>query len=262
MTTTSQVREWWAPACKANAADLTPAYQALDAQFKKHNYRPRSGVTGAFNCRQITGGTNFSLHAYDPDGFFTFWSGVRVTKALAVDVNWDTNPYGPVLKTDMPMAMIEDIESIKTKNGKQVFRWGGRYSGNKDAMHFEIIVSPEDLKTGIVVPSAPVKEPDEEEEEVQTWFIWLRDNRAATATVKPVAGTHLYAVTGGQAVWQSADSFNIAKYLSGLAKKPLTVIGSKTNPEPTVDKPTWAPTKTNAWMEGMTFLNGPLKGLR
>jgi hypothetical protein len=38
----------------------------------------------------------------------------------------------------MPMVMILDIEKIRTRNGKIVFRWGGRYSGNKDAMHFEM----------------------------------------------------------------------------------------------------------------------------
>lgn len=150
MTTTTQVREWWAPACKANQASLQAAYEALDECLKMWKYAPKAGETGAFNCRPITNGTGYSLHAYDPDGYFTFWSGVRITKAIAVDVNWNENPYGPVLKTDMPSGMIADIKKIKTKNGKQVWRWGGDYSGNKDAMHFEIIVSPADLATGVV----------------------------------------------------------------------------------------------------------------
>jgi hypothetical protein len=48
--------------------------------------------------------------------------------------------------------MIDDIKAIRTGNGKQVWRWGGDYRGNKDAMHFENIVSPADLATGIIIP--------------------------------------------------------------------------------------------------------------
>lgn len=185
MTSTIQIRSWWNPACKANVANLTPAYKALDAMLKRHNYKPRAGVTGGFNCRHITGGTGYSLHAYDPDGIFTFWSGVRVTKALAVDINWDTNPYGPELVTDMSLAMILDIEKIKTKSGKAVWRWGGRYSGNKDAMHFEIIVSPSDLETGIVIPGVPTPEPtpdpepEKKEDDMPAGFLVKLDSKRA-----------------------------------------------------------------------------------
>lgn len=170
MTTTTQVRNWWDPACKANVQSLTAAYEALDAVLKKWNYKPRSGVTGAFNCRKITGGTGYSLHAYDPDGFFTFWTGVRVTKALAVDINWDTNPYGRTLVTDMPLKMVQEIQAIKTVDGLQVWRSGRFYSGNKDAMHFEIIVSPAQLARGIKKPTAtkPTPAPAEEEDDMPT----------------------------------------------------------------------------------------------
>jgi hypothetical protein len=89
--------------------------------------------TGAYNCRQITGGTNYSLHAY----------------GIAVDLNWSTNPYGRTLVTDMPIGMIEAIEGIRTAGGVQVWRWGGRYSNNKDAMHFEVVASPAELARGI-----------------------------------------------------------------------------------------------------------------
>lgn len=147
--TTQQVREAWSPACQTKGADLVAAYQALDAVMKKHGYKPRSGVTGAFNCRKITGGTGYSLHAYGPGVIFTFWTGVRVTTAVAVDVNWDKNPYGPRLITDMPRAMVDDICAIKTVDGLQVWRWGGYYSNNKDAMHYEIVVSPAELRKGI-----------------------------------------------------------------------------------------------------------------
>lgn len=154
MTTTTQIREWWSPACKGPFVKvelhgegavsvnekIIPAVLQLNAQLKKHNYLTRLNDTGAYKCRTITGGTGYSLHAY----------------GIALDLNWKTNPYGPTLITDMPPAMIADIKAIKTRNGKQVWRWGGNYSGNKDAMHFEIIVSPADLATGIATPSPSI----------------------------------------------------------------------------------------------------------
>lgn len=146
---TSTLRNLYAPACSRKGRLYLAAYHALDTVMHRHGYRPRAGVTGAYNCRKITGGTGYSLHAYGVGDIFTFWTGVRCATSLAVDINWDTNPYGPRLVTDMPRAMIDDILAIRTNSGAQVFRWGGYYRGNKDAMHFEIVCSPTDLATGI-----------------------------------------------------------------------------------------------------------------
>lgn len=145
---TETLRGLWAPACPAgNLAQytlfgggvisyrkgITEAVKALDACLKKANYATRKGDTGAYNCRRITGGTGYSLHAF----------------GIAIDINWNSNPYGPNLVTDMPAAMIANIKKIRTKNGKQVWRWGGDYRSNKDAMHFEVICGPGDLLTGL-----------------------------------------------------------------------------------------------------------------
>lgn len=147
--TTQQLRDAWAPACDGsrmvtiplgdNGARVTvdrrwePAIRALDAVFRHFGYEVRPADTGAFVCRAITNGVLYSLHAF----------------GIAVDVNWQTNPYGPVLRTDMPPDMIRAIEAIRTVDGLQVFRWGGRYSGNKDAMHFEPQVTPAQIARGI-----------------------------------------------------------------------------------------------------------------
>ena len=155
MTTTQQIRDWWAPPCQGpfvrvdlygeGAVSVRPevvaAVAALGARLKAHQYRTRKADTGAYNCRPITGGTKYSLHAY----------------GVALDLNWQSNPYGPSLVTDMPAAMVADIKAIRTRNGKQVWRWGGNYAGNKDAMHFEVCCSPADLATGI---AAPIEEED------------------------------------------------------------------------------------------------------
>lgn len=146
MRSTAELRRLWAPACTPPFARMAlhgsgvvtvdvlivDALKALNAVLIDWDYRTRRD-TGAYNCRQITGGTNYSLHAY----------------GIAVDLNWSTNPYGRTLVTDMPFGMIEAIEGIRTASGVQVWRWGGRYSNNKDAMHFEVVASPAELARGI-----------------------------------------------------------------------------------------------------------------
>jgi len=155
------MRQLWAPPCTAHPGAMRVAYIALDAVFKRWGYRPRAGVTGACNCRRITGGTGYSLHAYFDGEPFTFWSGTKVTMGLACDVNWDTNAYGPRLVTDMPRGMVTEILALRTGGGAQVFGWGGFYSGNKDAMHYEILASPAELAAGVLGTAPPTtpKEP-------------------------------------------------------------------------------------------------------
>jgi len=147
MRSTAELRILWAPACTPPFARYTlhgggvvtvdvlvvDALKALNAVLIDWDYRTRRADTGAYNCRQITGGTNYSLHSY----------------GIAVDLNWNTNPYGRTLVTDMAIGMIEAIEGIRTAGGVQVWRWGGRYSNNKDAMHFEVVASPAELARGI-----------------------------------------------------------------------------------------------------------------
>lgn len=118
------------------------AFHALFDVFRKWGYQVRPKVTGAYNCRNISGGNTLSAHAY----------------GIAVDVNWDTNPYTTRLITDMEKGMISEVTRIRTLNGVQVWRWGGDWDGRPetnhihyDAMHFEIIATPEELGRGIPV---------------------------------------------------------------------------------------------------------------
>ena len=147
MRSTAELRILWAPACTPPFARYTlhgggvvtvdvlvvDALKALNRVLVDWDYRTRRADTGAYNCRTITGGRSYSLHAY----------------GIAVDLNWNTNPYGRTLVTDMAIGMIEAIEGIRTAGGVQVWRWGGRYSNNKDAMHFEVVASPAELARGI-----------------------------------------------------------------------------------------------------------------
>lgn len=148
LLTTTRLRVLWGPPCPTSDLVTIPIYGAGHITIRKAtqaawgalsdvlrwaHYATRAGDTGAYNCRPITGGKGYSLHAY----------------GIAADLNWNSNPYGPVLRTDMPASMVHAIEAIRTHSGAQVFRWGGTYAGNKDAMHYEIVCSPTDLATGI-----------------------------------------------------------------------------------------------------------------
>ena len=154
MLTTDQARRAWSPPCSGRKARVTlhggavvsvdprivVALTALSQCLQSFRYGATPPDCGAYNCRPITGGTKYSLHAY----------------GIAVDINWQQNPYGKRLVTNMPMAMIAAIESIRTVGGLQVWRWGGRYAGNKDAMHFEVVVTPAQLARGLNLKSLAV----------------------------------------------------------------------------------------------------------
>lgn len=121
--------------------DAVAAFTLLGDILHRHNYIARPAVTGAYNCRKITGGRSMSSHAW----------------GIAADVNWDTNPYGGDLVTDMPASMIDAILAVRTRKGVPVFRWGGHFRSSKDAMHFEIIATPQELAEGL---DGPVENPD------------------------------------------------------------------------------------------------------
>lgn len=127
--------------CNVNAVS---AFRALGRVMRAHGYHSRRDVTGCYNCRPITGGTAPSAHS----------------QGIALDVNWDTNPYRlDHVVTDMPRAMVEEIVALETHEGIPMFRWGGDWdnrpdtpNSNYDAMHFEIIATPDELRFRVVTP--------------------------------------------------------------------------------------------------------------
>lgn len=149
MLNTSALRREYSPACSGKGGMFLEAWKAFDAVMKAHSYAPRSQDSGSFNCRRVTGGSGYSLHAYGPGDVITFWNGLRRNTALSFDFNWQSNLYSHRLVTDMPPAMRSDLKKIRTKRGDQVFGWGGDYRSIKDAMHWEIVCSRSSLASGI-----------------------------------------------------------------------------------------------------------------
>lgn len=86
----------------------------------KRGYRFFGSQCGAYNCRPIGGTRTPSNHSW----------------GLALDINWTLNPMTSRLVTDIPGWMVDLFESYG-------FAWGGRYSGKKDAMHFEFMGTPQ-----------------------------------------------------------------------------------------------------------------------
>src|SRR5262245_25330489 len=183
-TTTQQRENWKHFECNQGAMTLidfgpdrirvapptVDAWRALAMVLAAHNYNIRVDDTDSYNCRAIKGGTGRSLHSY----------------GIALDVNAGTNPFretpnnrdvrystkptqferGQEVKlgiadTDMTPEMIRDVLAIQTTNGKRIFEWGGNWKDRKDAMHFELDLSPDELQAGVNFdtvkkPSGPV----------------------------------------------------------------------------------------------------------
>jgi hypothetical protein len=158
---TSTLRSQYGPACDDHH-NFRSAYVALDSVLEAWGYRPGTG-TGAYNCRRITGGTGYSLHAYKDSAGFTFWNGYTIPDmALAVDINPGRNPYGYYLVTDMPRGMVNDISAIRTNDGDQLWYWGGYFEPYNDAMHYQISCSRASLLSGIkwsTVANSPASVP-------------------------------------------------------------------------------------------------------
>jgi hypothetical protein len=80
--------------------------------------------------------------------------------ALSVDENAPNNPYSSTFQSDMPPAMVADMESLG-------LYWGGRYQGQKyDSMHYGFCRAPntvasyiEKAKKILGKPPAPIPVP-------------------------------------------------------------------------------------------------------
>ena len=95
---------------------LAPLVEGLAEETIRRGYPIRRADSGGYNCRRIGTGTSWSNHSW----------------GLAVDLNWQTNPWTRPLTTDMPGWMVD----LWTRYG---FRWGGTYTGTPDAMHYEFL---------------------------------------------------------------------------------------------------------------------------
>jgi D-alanyl-D-alanine carboxypeptidase len=115
--------------------DAAPIFGAFIEDIVSRGYPVAGAVRDdwGYNCRRIAGSNSWSWHAW----------------GLAIDLNALKNPMGPSLITDMP-AWIDEVAA------KYGIFWGGNFNGRKDAMHFELHLTPQ--------AAAKVRERIEEDE--------------------------------------------------------------------------------------------------
>lgn len=119
--------------CNATAI---PAFRLLADVLADHGYEVFPGQTGAYNYRVIAGTNILSVHSW----------------GLAIDVNWNLNAVNlpsSSIASNFKAAAEEIVNTIFTNNGQRVFRWGGHWSSKKDWMHFEVVCTAADIKTGV-----------------------------------------------------------------------------------------------------------------
>jgi hypothetical protein len=92
--------------------------------------------------RKISGTDRLSAHAW----------------GLAIDINpsiYDccSTPRSVIVGRSQGVAFLRAgeriVNEIRTGNGNRVFGWGGKWNSKKDWMHFEVIASPDDLRSGV-----------------------------------------------------------------------------------------------------------------
>lgn len=243
MLSQSQIRAYWSPRCTGPWASvnlhgsgkvvvraaIVPAVKALNQVLVAYDYRTRAADTGAYNCRLTTSGTSWSIHAY----------------GCAVDINWQSNPYSRYLISDMDNTgdrkMPNRICAIRTNNGKQVWNWGGFWYGTKDTMHYEIVCTPADLRTGInwstvyggsSVPS-PAPPATSTGVDLVTRIITFKGRSSAPGWPDSVSGAVYRVVmskceTSGQYVptfaWWLSSQAEVSKWVDNGAKREATVL--------------------------------------
>lgn len=122
------------------------AFRAQAAVMLHHGYAFRETAGGTLACRYIGDTSSTSLHAH----------------GIAKDDNPSKNRYivqvGPVQlgrQSDMPAAMIRDLEALRVVSGHRLLQWGGRWTNVKDPMHWELDCYRSQLKTGVNLATLP-----------------------------------------------------------------------------------------------------------
>jgi hypothetical protein len=141
------------PVNPLTVAAFTRLAQALQAT----GYRASS--TWSYICRPIAGTSTYSLHAYglaldvDPACHpFRERSGLIRFSSRATQTERCRDVAADLADTAFTPAQVAAVEAIRTVDGLRVFAWGGRWHSLKDAMHFQIDVSPAELARGIAPP--------------------------------------------------------------------------------------------------------------
>lgn len=120
------------------ATPTVAAWEAFTLVLARHDVLFLESIGGTYSCRFISGTTKWSPHAF----------------GIAIDINPSQNPQKSPLTTVFTPAFVDAVKALVTASGRQVFQWGGDWSGETapDPMHFQIGATPDELATGIIDP--------------------------------------------------------------------------------------------------------------
>jgi hypothetical protein len=132
---------------------LLDSFLGLASVFYFHDYAFEELAGGTLSCRNIGGSAQWRIDRQVREQK-PWATSLHIGQAL--DINPSRNRYRRSVgliqwgrHTDLPKALIRDVEAIKTKAGKRALEWGGRWWNIKDAMHFENDLTRSELAVGI-----------------------------------------------------------------------------------------------------------------
>ncbi len=133
------------------------AYARLAHALSSTGYQASS--TWCYICRSIAGTSTPSLHSYglaidvDPTCHpFRTRSGLVRFSNRGSQAERCRDVAADAADTAFTPGQVAAVEAIRTVDGLRVFAWGGRWRSAKDAMHFQIDVSPAELRRGLAPP--------------------------------------------------------------------------------------------------------------
>lgn len=139
--------------------ETVDAWRAFERALTGAGYMPHRAWV--FNPRDVAKTNTPSLHAYGlaididhrepkcnvnrptPNGRKVRFSERPTKEERCRDVR------SGAADTSFTPAQVAAVEAIRTVDGYQVFTWGGRWTTTKDTMHFQINVTPEELRRGL-----------------------------------------------------------------------------------------------------------------
>lgn len=196
------------------------------------------------------------------------------SSATAIDYNATRHPNG-VRGTWTAQQVAEIREILAELDG--VIHWLYDATGTPDEMHFETRASQAQVtavanKLRWNSQPAPTPPPADEEEEMASFYLWLRDTRVAgkdyirynnTATVPKVNGSHCYRISdNGEGVYQTAEALALAGDLSALTGKELEIVGSASSAKASIVVNEDGSSDYGAWFSGCHLIDGPLAGIK
>jgi LysM repeat protein len=103
-------------------SDIAPLLIGAAQEYNTYVEKLVKGHCWGYAYRPVRGGSTPSFHA----------------AAIAIDLNAPEHPMGTAPTANYSAAEIAQCRRIAKKYG---LRWGGDYTGRKDGMHFEVILT-------------------------------------------------------------------------------------------------------------------------